>query len=76
MDKEFIDIIYDTISQYPQFSSKRKQDIVSTLQAISYKILQDTSKVDTLTVINIFCIMNNVKVRKDITPRKVLVRTR
>lgn len=75
MDKEFIDIIYDTISQYSQFSSKRKQDIIGTLQAISYKILHDTNKVDTLTVINIFCTMNNVKVQKDITPRKVLVRT-
>lgn len=41
---------------------------------VSHRLLQDTHKIDTLTVVKICCAMNNVKVKNDVIPSKVFIR--
>ena len=75
MDKQLVNSVYDAIKDDPKVASLNERDVKNTLEAISMRMLLDTHKVDTFTILAIYCTMIGINKNK-YKPTKCYIRTK
>lgn len=74
LDKQLVDSVFDAIKDNPKVSKMKPQDVKNTLYAVSMRMLHDTHKIDTLTLLDIYCAMIGIK--NTFKPTRFYVRSR